>query len=204
MTKHFDLKSRVAREAAILLYFGVEKEYKQAKTKAAKLLGAHFLPSNFEVALELDKVTEENEGSSRKERLELMRREAFEVMNLLCSFSPILIGSVWRGTIKHDSDIDIALYTDDPESLVNFLESRGIKVTKTRWIRVNKQGNTWESFHIYAETRSKYELELVARNNESANKKRKCEIFGDELRGLNITELEKVLEYNPVQKFIPE
>ena len=58
-----DLKRRVAREAATLLYFGAEKEYKQAKDKAAKTLGAHFLPSNREVALELDNVTEEQEGS---------------------------------------------------------------------------------------------------------------------------------------------
>ena len=47
-----DLKSRVAREAATLLYFGAEKEYKQAKTRAAETLGTDFLPSNLEVALE--------------------------------------------------------------------------------------------------------------------------------------------------------
>ena len=41
-----DLKSKVAREAATLLYFGAEKEYKQAKTRAAQTLGTHFLPSN--------------------------------------------------------------------------------------------------------------------------------------------------------------
>ena len=69
MTVDFDLKCRVAREAATLLYFGAEKEYKQAKEKAAKTLGTHFLPSNLEVALELDKIAEENEGAKRKERL---------------------------------------------------------------------------------------------------------------------------------------
>ena len=57
-----DLKYRVVREAATLLYFGAEKEYKQAKEKAAETLGTHFLPSNLEVALELNKIAEENEG----------------------------------------------------------------------------------------------------------------------------------------------
>jgi predicted nucleotidyltransferase len=64
----YDLKYRVAREAATLLYFGAEKEYKQAKTKAAQTFGVHFLPSNLEIALELDKISEENEGAKRKER----------------------------------------------------------------------------------------------------------------------------------------
>jgi predicted nucleotidyltransferase len=110
-----DLKYRVAREAATLLYFGAEKEYKQAKEKAAETLGTHFLPSNLEVALELDKIAEENEGSKRKERLIEMRKEALKIMKLLDRYCPVLIGSVWRGTIKHGSDIDIAVYTDDPE-----------------------------------------------------------------------------------------
>jgi len=60
-----------------------------------------------------------------------------------------------------------------------------------------------ESFHIYAETSTKNGLEIVARSLEEAGKKRKCEIFGDEMKGLNIKELEKVLESNPTQQFIP-
>jgi predicted nucleotidyltransferase len=58
-----DPTDRVAREAATLLYYGAEKEYKQAKQKAAKTLGTKFLPSNLDVALELDKIAQENEGA---------------------------------------------------------------------------------------------------------------------------------------------
>ena len=119
----FDLKRRVAREAATLLYFGAEKEYKQAKDKAAETFGVHFLPSNLEVALELDKIAEENEGAKRKERLIQMRKEALRLMKLLEWFCPVLIGSVWRGTIKQGSDIDIAVYADDPEEIVNVLKA---------------------------------------------------------------------------------
>ena len=70
------LRKRIAREAASLLYFGVEKEYKQAKLEAAKIVKSKFLPANLEVALELDKIAEENEGPARKERLIQMRKEA--------------------------------------------------------------------------------------------------------------------------------
>ena len=203
MPNDFELKHRVAREAATLLYFGAEKEYKQAKEKAAETFGVHFLPSNLEVALELDKIAEENEGSKRKEILIQMRREAIEVMRLLARFYPILIGSVWRGTIKQGSDIDIAVYTDQPEEIISVLKAGGLKVLKTAWTTVNKQGATLESFHIYAETAAKHGLEIVARSREESGKKRQCEIFGDELKGLHIKELEKVLENHPAQRFVP-
>ena len=203
MTESTDVKHRVAREAATLLYFGVEKEYKQAKIKAAETFGTHFLPSNLEVAIELDKIAEENEGDVRKERLIEMRKEALAIMKLMGAFCPILIGSVWRGTIKRGSDIDISVYRDEPEEIVNILKAAGIKISRTNWITVNKKGATSESFHIYAQTQAKHALEIVVRSQEEANKTRRCETFGDEIRGLSIRELEKVLECNPTQKFIP-
>jgi predicted nucleotidyltransferase len=199
----YALKQRVAKEAATLLYFGAQKEYKQAKDKATQTFGVHFLPSNLEVALELNKIAEENEGPKRKERLIQMRKEALYVMQLLGGFYPVLIGSVWRGTITQGSDIDIAVYADDPEEIVALLRAKGVKISKTSWATVNKQGITLESFHIYAETTAKHAFEIVVRNPEEAGKKRKCETFGDELKGLNIKELKKILETNPTQQFIP-
>jgi len=199
-----NLKSRIAREAATLLYFGGEKEYKQAKDKAARTLGIHFLPSNLEVALELDKISEEQEGPKRKERLIEMRKEALNVMMILSTFCPVLIGSVWRGTIKQGSDIDIAVYTDESEEILTALKDGGIKVLKTAWITVNKRGITLSSFHIYAQSLAKHGIEIVARSREEAGKKRRCETFGDEMKGLNIKELEKTLLTHPTQQFIPK
>lgn len=203
LTVDSDLKCRVAREAATLLYFGAEKEYKQAKEKAAETLGAHFLPSNLEVALELDRIAEEHEGAKRKERLIQMREEALTIMRVLSTFCPVLIGSVWRGNIKQGSDIDIAVYSDDPQEIVNILKAKAVKISKTTWTTVNKRGATKASFHIYAETPLKHGLEIVVRSREEATEKRKCEIFGDEIKGLKTKELEKVLESNPTQQFIP-
>lgn len=204
MTENFDLKQRVAREAANLLYFGAEKEYKQAKNKAAQILGTNFLPSNLEVALELDKIAEEKEGPTRRNRLICMRKEALQVMKLLREYKPLLIGSVWRGTIKVGSDIDIAVYTDEPGEIIEFLRNNGINVLKSNWANVNKRGETLESFHIYAQTKAKQSLEIVARKMEDYGKKRKCETFGDEIRGLKIKELEKVLQDNATQQFTPQ
>jgi predicted nucleotidyltransferase len=198
-----DLKCKIAREAATLLYFGFEKEYKQAKLKAAQTFGIHFLPTNLEVALELDKIAEENEGPARKERLIQMRKEALKIMKIFKTYCPLLIGSVWRGTIRQGSDIDIALYHDAPDEIVNLLKANDFQISKTEWTTVTKRGRTEISFHIHIETLNKQRIEIVVRSSEEASRKRKCEIFGDEIKGLNTQELEKLLKENPAQQFIP-
>ncbi len=198
-----DLRCKIAKEAATLLYFGAEKEYKQAKLKAAKTFGTHFLPTNFEVAVELDKIAEAHEGLARKERLIQMRREAAEIMLVLKKYRPILIGSVWRGTIRRGSDIDITVYHDVPDEILNALKNSGFKISRTEWTKVTKKGKNTESFHIYVETSSKQTAEIVVRSPDEAGCRRKCEVFGDELKGLTFQELERVLEENPTQNFIP-
>jgi predicted nucleotidyltransferase len=198
-----NLRRKIAREAATLLYFGAEKEYKQAKLKAAKTLGAHFLPSNLEVAVELDKISEALEGPTRKERLIQMRKEALKIMKPLRTYDPVLIGSVWRGTIRQGSDIDITLCHGVPDEILDVLKKNGFKTSKTEWISTTKKGKPETAFHIYIETSSKQTMELVVRSLEEAGRRRKCEIFGDELKGLKTQELEHLLKENPLQKFFP-
>jgi len=202
-TKPNELRRKVAREAAVLLYFGSEKEYKQAKVKAAEALRTHVLPSNREVALELDTIADETEGAARKQRLTQMRQEAHETMTAIKAYNPILIGSVWRGTIRRGSDIDIALCHDQPEQIVNLLANSNLSIVKTEWTRVTKQGKTEASFHIFGETTTKNKVEVVVRSREEAGRKRKCEVFGDEITGLSLKQLEKVLAENPTMQFIP-
>jgi predicted nucleotidyltransferase len=198
-----DLRCKIAKEAATLLYFGSEKEYKQAKLKAAKTLGTHFLPTNLEVALELDKIAEESEGPARKERLIQMRKEALKIMKTLKEFSPVLIGSVWRGTIRRGSDIDIALYHDAPDEILSLIKKYGFKISRSEWTAVTKKGKPEGSFHMHVEISGNQKVEIAVRSSEEAGRKRKCEIFGDELKGFSIQALERVLKENPAQQFIP-
>lgn len=193
----------MAKEAATLLYFGVEKEFKQAKLKAAKTLGASFLPSNLEVALELDRIAEDNEGENRRKRLVSMRKEALKLMKILRKFEPILIGSVWRGTVRQGSDIDISLYHDVSSEIISLLEKKGYCPKETVRVAETKKGKRKSSLHIYVEIPDKQSVELVVRSLEEKSQNRKCEIFGDEIRGLKIQELERLLEQNPEQRFVP-
>jgi predicted nucleotidyltransferase len=125
------------------------------------------------------------------------------MMKTLEAYKPVLVGSVWRGTILRGSDIDIAVYHDAPSEIVNLLKTKGFDVSKTEWTTVTKKGNMESSFHIYGETAGKHRMEIVVRSAEEAGRKRKCEVFGDEIKGLSLHELEKLLKENPTQKFIP-
>jgi len=197
------LRKRVAKEAASLLYFGIEKEYKQAKLKAAKISRSKFLPTNLEVAIELDNIAEENEGYSRRERLIRMRKEALKLMQLLRAYKPLLIGSVWRGTIQRNSDIDITVYHDKPEDILDILKQPQIKIEQTEWVTVTKKGSKKNSFHIYAELTTKEKIEIKVAPSLEAFQKERCEIYGDEITGLSMQELERVLKENPAQRFLP-
>ena len=197
------LRKRIAREAASLLYFGVEKEYKQAKLKAAKIVKFKFLPTNLEVALELDKIAEENEGPARKERLIQMRKEALRLMQILKAYKPLLIGSVWRGTIYYGSDVDIVVYHDEPEDILKILKQNNLKITQAEWVAVTKKGKRKGSFHVYAELPAKEKAEIKIVQSSEAFMKEKCEIYGDEITGLSMQKLEKLLKENPAQRFVP-
>jgi len=201
-SNRLSLRRKVAREAAHLLYFGVEKEYKQAKLKAARTFGVHFLPTNLEVVIEFDRIAEEKEGAARKERLIEMRKQALKLMRSLELYNPVLMGSVWRGTIHRESDIDITVYADKPNDVLEVIKQNKLRVMRTEWITVTKEGLKKTSFHIYLELQTK-EAEVIVRSPEEADHKERCEIYGDVITGLRIQKLEKILQENPTQRFVP-
>ncbi|MDQ1280146.1 MAG: uncharacterized protein QG670_1409 [Thermoproteota archaeon] len=196
-------KTTVAREAAKLLYYKIVEEYKQAKEEAARTLGINVLPSNFEVALELDNVAEAMEGDSRKDLLIRLRRQALDVMADLKVFHPRLIGSVWRGTARKGSDIDITIYSNDPEIALNVIRAK-FNVSKTGYTFRTEGGETEKFFHVFVSLPSGDKVELTIRNLEEMKKRNRCDIFGDVIKGLTTSQLQQVLERDALQKFIPK
>ena len=197
------LRSRVAREAALLLYTSQEKEYKQAKKRAAEILGIRALPSNIEVAEELDRIAEEREGSQRKEMLLRMRREAREIMETLREFNPRLVGSVWRGTARRNSDIDILTYSQDSAQVLQRLQEHNFVAESSEWRSVTKEGQKQASFHVHLPFSSGDRAEVVVRSPDCLGQPERCETYGDVKTGLNLEQLKKVLKENPLQKFAP-
>jgi predicted nucleotidyltransferase len=196
-------REKVTREAATLLYSGVEKEYKQAKLKAAKTFGLHYMPTNREVAIELDRIADENEGSARVDRLIRMRKEALRIMKLLRKYDPILVGSVWRGTIRYDSDLDILVHHDEPKEVTKTIQQTDLSIERTESAAVVKHGKKKEYVHIHVESPIKEKVEVIVHSPEEACLKEKCEIYGDEIKGLRLEELERLLKDDPDKRFIP-
>jgi predicted nucleotidyltransferase len=197
------LRNRIAREAALLLYTSQEKEYKQAKKRAAETLGVRVLPSNLEVAEELDRIAEEREGASRRELLLRMRREAREIMEALRDFNPRLVGSVWRGTARQNSDIDILTFSQDHLQVLKQLQKHNFEADSSEWRSVTKEGRKEASFHIHLLLPSGDEVEVVVRSPDCLGQPERCETYGDVKTGLNLNQLTKILNENPLQKFVP-
>jgi len=193
----------VAREAAVLLYTQQEQEYKQAKQKAATTLKTRILPTNKEIAQELDKLADETEGETRKQRLIQMRKDALAIMVLLGESHPRLIGSVWRGTANKSSDIDIETFNTEPQTTIQKLKQAGLKVQSASWKPVTKGNKTETALHIYTILPSNNEAEVIVRDPDKMVETEKDEIYGDDIRGLNMHQLRRVITQNPLQKFTP-
>lgn len=106
----------MALGAARLLYRGVHREYLPAKREAARRQGTRSLPANRQVHDLLLAVGRRVEGEAHGERLNRLRAVAVRWMQRLEPFQPRLVGSVWSGRIRPDSDIDLHLHHSDPEA----------------------------------------------------------------------------------------
>jgi len=197
------IRTQVATEAARLLYNRTVKEYKDAKEMAASSLRTRALPSNYEVAMELDRLVDELEGSDRLNMLVEMREIAFEVMRKLEDFNPVLIGSVWRGTPRKGSDIDIVVYHDSPEVIREKLDEYQYNASEGKEFTVGGLPRT--STHI-AYSIKNHPLEVVVRppRDREYYRDEKCDTYGDIKRGLRLPELERLLQTDPLRRFIPK
>ncbi len=198
-----DPRSEVAREAARLLYMGASEEYIHAKERAARSLGVETMPSNHEVAIELDILADEIEGKTRAELIIKMRDLALGLMRVLSDVRPVLRGSVWRGTARKGSDIDIDVYSNDPVEVKRLLEDSGYSVTGFKE-KVAVSGRVMSrSIHIQVRLEDDIEGEVVVRPVEEHGLEVRCEVYGDVKKGLRLPELEKLMNTDSLRKFVP-
>jgi hypothetical protein len=59
------------------------------------------------------------------------------------------------------------------------------------------------SLHVYLKTLGKHTAEIVVRGSEERGRKRLCDTFGDQIRGLTLSELEQLLAHDAAQRFLP-
>ena len=156
------LRQRIAREAARIMYFREEKEYLRAKLKAARRIcqrrpRAAELPSNREIREQIELLARMYEGERRSARLADMRCEALRIMRILEPFRPKLVGSVLTGHVREGSDIDLHVFSDSVEAVCHALEAEGIH-PEVEEKTVRKEGQLRRYVHIRFETRFPFEL----------------------------------------------
>lgn len=91
-----------------------------AKQRALKQLGLSPrtpLPGNDEVEAEVRAYIEVFCADTQPQELLALRTHALQWMRRLAEFRPHLGGSVWHGWATRLSDIDLALFCDDPKSV---------------------------------------------------------------------------------------
>jgi predicted nucleotidyltransferase len=198
-----DSRREVARETARLLYRGASEEYMHAKEQAARSLGVKIMPSNHEVAIELDLLADEVEGKDRVELIIKMRELALGLMRALSDVKPILRGSVWRGTARLGSDIDIDVHSNEPGEIKRLLDDSGSKVSSVEENVAASGIRASRSTHIKMRVDDEIEVEVVVRPVEEYGLEVRCEVYGDIKRGLRLPELEKLMNTDPLRKFVP-
>ncbi len=124
------MRRSIAALAARLMAEGGISDYRFAKRKAARQLGApetEALPNNAEIEAELRAYQAIYQEDEQRERLLEMRRAAVEVMRLLDPFRPYLTGPVLSGTAGRFSEIDLEAFPDNTKEVEIFLLNRGIR-----------------------------------------------------------------------------
>lgn len=197
------IKERVAEQAARILYNRLAEEYIVAKKMAARDIGVKVLPKNIDVALKLLEVALENEGEGYWRRLKDMRAQALELMEILAEFNPRLVGSVWRGIIKQDSDIDIEVDCEVLELVVGKLRGAGLEIRGIERIDLPEPLREGSIVKIKTETRAGYQVEIILKEHYSYLNPPRCDIYGDVKKGLTLTELKRIMEDDPTRLFLP-
>ncbi len=204
MKGHDRIRSEIAQEAARLMYEEGVREYRDAKRKAAKHLGADHvlrlgthLPSNAEIHRELQRLLLLHDEHLLPERVLRLRLLALKYLEMLRPFKPYLVGSVLSGVVTEQSDIDLHLFADDPEEVEIFFSQRGLDY-ELEVVTVRKNSEFRDYPHIYleeagveiecsiyplAERHQVTKSSITGRPMERANEKSLNRIIGESLGG---------------------
>ena len=195
-------REKVVKEAAWLLYRQAADDYLSAKQAAARNLQTQILPTNAQIAHALDALSTQIEGPARNQLLVTLRRHALEIMQFLYAFHPRLIGSVWRGTARNGSDIDLEVFCDTPQTVINRLQPKYPNLTQTR-VEKTTTGKTDQFLHIRFPL-SSYKCDLSVKRLDQFFMRRICEVYNDVITGLTYTQLQHILATDPLQRFLPK
>ena len=100
---------------------------KHRALKALGLPGRTALPSNEQLEAQVREYIDIFCADTQPQQLLALRRHALSWMEQLAEFRPYLGGAVWHGWATRLSDIDLALFGDDPKSVEIALINQGLR-----------------------------------------------------------------------------
>lgn len=160
---------RVAQEAARLMSEHGIRDFHHAKIKAAERLGildAQALPRNNEIEEALREHQRIFHADSQPQLLQERREAAAEAMRFLERFDPRLVGAVLEGTADAHSAVCLHLFSDTPESVVLFLEERGVPITQqTRRLRVTRDEQQEYPVLLFAADGLPFDITVLPRDS---------------------------------------
>jgi hypothetical protein len=128
-SRNEQLRYALAQEAARIMFDQGIEDFLLAKRKAAERLGvsdAAALPRNAEIESALIDYQRLFHSQQHAESLSKLRHCALQVMRLLETFQPRLVGPVLAGTATAHSEITLHAFADHAERVSLLLDEKGI------------------------------------------------------------------------------
>ncbi|HEY3486655.1 MAG TPA: hypothetical protein VGL10_01185 [Gammaproteobacteria bacterium] len=123
------MRELIAQEAARIMSEEMLHDFRLAKQKACDRLGydgRSGLPGNDEIQAALQQYINLFKSNTQPGLLREMRQAAVEAMEFLQSFQPRLVGAVLKGTADRHSAINLHVFADPAERVLQFLLDKNI------------------------------------------------------------------------------
>ena len=120
----WQMRQRLAQEAAQVLLQRGNRDFHAAKQKAAEHLGVpdtRNLPNNAEIEQALMEYQRIFHADSQPQHLNKLREAAIEAMQFLHEFNPRLVGAVLHGSADQNSPVMLHVFANSPEEVKLFL-----------------------------------------------------------------------------------
>ena len=191
----YQMRMRIAQEAARLIAEEGQKDFGLAKRKAAQRLGVadtRNLPRNQEIEAALEAYQRLFQADSQPQQLTQLRRAALDAMRFFAQFRPKLVGPVLKGTAGEYSEINLHVFADTPKDVTFYLmESKIPFDTADRRFRFERE--QWIELPAYRFMAGEYPVELVVFPRDGRREAPSSPIDGRPMMRASVSAVEALL-----------
>lgn len=190
------VRELIAQEAAKIMHDEAVRDFQQAKQKACDRLGFSgkvSMPSNDEIQLALTLYISVFKQDSQPRLLGKLRRAALAAMKFLARFEPRLVGRVLDGTADQHSAVQLHVFADTTEQILQFLIDQGIPYELAAR-RLQYRGDRQLDVSLCTFLADNVPIELFLFSRLEMREAPRSPIDGKPMARANLAELEGLLE----------